>query len=167
MRQVHQLQAHERKRWLSAATVSGFNRAVCVMQGNLHHPLELPKKRIYKIQEFDNKRPSAPQKRPISVKETPTPVSTVKRPKFTHGVTLKTKAYPEFMFRHKFSFMMVRPTQRGKTFFVEQILTKDRLLYETEKPRRILWFYSQWQDRYEAMKSAIGKDIKFFRASKV
>ena len=54
------------------------------------------------------------------------------------------------------------PTQCGKTFFIEQILMKDRILYETEKPRRILWVYSQWQDRYEAMKSAIGKDIKFF-----
>ena len=58
---------------------------------------------------------------------------------------------------------MVGPTQCGKTFSLEQILTKDRILYETEKPRRILWFYSQWQDRYKAMKSAIGKDIKFFR----
>ena len=55
---------------------------------------------------------------------------------------------------------MVGPSQCGKTFFVEQILTKDRILYETKEPRRILWFYSQWQDRYE---SAIGKDIKFFR----
>ena len=58
---------------------------------------------------------------------------------------------------------MVGPTQCGKTFFVEEILTKDRILYETEKPRRILWFYSQWQDIYEAMKSAIGKDMKCFR----
>ena len=39
----------------------------------------------------------------------------------------------------------------------------DRIAYETKKPRRILWYYSQWQDRYEALKSAIGKDIKFFR----
>ena len=67
------------------------------------------------------------------------------------------------MFRHKFSLLVLGPTKCGKTFFVEQILTKDRILYETKKPRRILWFYSQWQDRQEAMKSAIGKDIKFFR----
>ena len=46
------------------------------------------------------------------------------------------EAYPEFMFR---------------------------IFYETEKTRRILWFYSHLQDRYEDMKSAIGKDIKFFR----
>ena len=166
LRQVYQLQAHERKQWLSAAIFTGFNRAVGKMQGNLHYPLELPKKRIYKIQEFDNKSPSAPRKRPISVKETPTPVSTVRRPKLTHGVTLTTEAYPEFMFRHKFSPLVVGPTQCGKTFFVEQILTKDRILYETEKPRRILWYYSQWQDRYEAMKSAIGKDIACEQASR-
>ncbi|CAH3154550.1 unnamed protein product [Porites lobata] len=67
------------------------------------------------------------------------------------------------MFRHKFSLLVVGPSQSGKTVFVEQIRTRDRIVYETNKPRRILWYYSQWQDRYEALKSAIGKDIKFFR----
>ena len=64
---------------------------------------------------------------------------------------------------YKFSLLVVGPSQSGKTVFVEQILTRDRIVYETNKPCRILWYYSQWQDRYEALKSAIGKDIKFFR----
>ena len=41
---------------------------------------------------------SAPRKRPISVEETPAPISTVKRQKFIHSVTLTTEAYPEFMY---------------------------------------------------------------------
>ena len=43
----------------------------------------------------------------------------------------------------------------------KQWLRAATLRYETKKPRRILWYYSQWQDRYEAMKSSIGKDIQF------
>ena len=104
------------------------------------------------------KRTSAPRKRPISMKETPK--TAAKRPKLTHEAT---EPYPEFMFRHKFSLLVVGPSQSGKTVFVEQILTTDRILYETNKPLRILWYYSQWQDRYEAMKSAIGRDIEFLR----
>ena len=55
------------------------------------------------------------------------------------------------------------PTQCGKTFFVEKILTTDRILYESKKPRRIWWYYSQWQDTYKVMQSSIGKEIQFFR----
>ena len=67
------------------------------------------------------------------------------------------------MFRHKFSLLVVGPTQCGKTFFVEKILTTDRILYESKKPRRIWWYYSQWQDTYKVMQSSIGKEIQFFR----
>ena len=38
----------------------------------------------------------------------------------TKDVSLETKAHPEFMFRHKFSLLVVGPTKRGKTFFVEK-----------------------------------------------
>ncbi|CAH3180094.1 unnamed protein product, partial [Porites lobata] len=38
----------------------------------------------------------------------------------------------------KFSLLVVGPSQSGKTVFVEQILTRDRIVYETNKPRRIL-----------------------------
>ena len=58
---------------------------------------------------------------------------------------------------------MVGPTQCGKTFFVEKILTTDRILYESKKPRRIWWYYSQWQDSYKVMQSSFEKEIQFFR----
>ena len=56
-----------------------------------------------------------------------------KRPKLTNDVSLETKAYPEFMFRHKFSLLVISPTQCGRTFFVEKILTTYRILYESKK----------------------------------
>ena len=72
---------------------------------------------------------SRERKRTIAaVKETEKPQHCiVKRPKLTNDVSLETKAYPEFMFRHKFSLLVVGPTQCGKTFFVEKILTTDRI----------------------------------------
>ncbi len=50
-----------------------------------------------------------------------------------------------------------------KDIFREHILTKNRILYETKKQRRILWFYSQGQDSYKAKKTKLGKEIQFFR----
>jgi len=67
------------------------------------------------------------------------------------------------LFRHKFSLLMMCPTQCGKTFFVEKTLTTDRILYESKKPRRIWWYFSQWQDTYKVMQSSMGKEIEFFR----
>ena len=55
-----------------------------------------------------------------------------------------TKAYPEFI-------------------FVEKILITDRILYESKKPRRIWWYYSQWQDSYKVMQSSFENEIQFFR----
>ena len=49
------------------------------------------------------------------------------------------------------------------TFFVENILTTDRTIYESKKPRRIWWYYGQWQGSYKVMQSSIGKEIQFIR----
>ena len=49
------------------------------------------------------------------------------------------------------------------TFFVEKILTTDRTIYESKKPRRIWWYYGQWQGSYKVMQSSIGKEIQFIR----
>ena len=68
------------------------------------------------------------------------------------------------MFRHKFALLVMGPNQCGKKFFVEKIVTKDHILYESKKPRRIWWYYSQRQDTYKVMQSSIGKEIQFFRA---
>ena len=82
------------------------------------------------------------EKRTIAgVKETEKPQHCIfQMPKLSNDVSLETKAYPEFyMFRHKFSLLVVGPTQCGKTFFFEKILITDRILYESKKSRRIWW----------------------------
>ena len=48
-----------------------------------------------------------------------------------------TKPCPEFNFRHKFSLLVVGPTQSGKTYFVQQILKHNRIVYEEQKSIRI------------------------------
>ena len=48
-----------------------------------------------------------------------------KRPRTAARTTsLATKSCPEFNFRHKFSLLVVGPTQSRKTYFVQQILIK-------------------------------------------
>ena len=89
----------------------------------------------------------------------------VKRPKTTGRTTtsLATKPCPEFNFRHKFSLLVVGPTQSGKTYFVQQILKYNRIVYEEQKSIRIFWYYNQWQECYEDLKTSLGKSIRFER----
>ena len=74
-----------------------------------------------------------------------------------------TKPCPEFNFRHKFSLLVVAPTQSGKTYFVQQILKHNRIVYEEQKSIRIFWYYNQWQECYEKLKKSLGKSIRFER----
>ena len=74
---------------------------------------------------------------------------------------LETQAYPEFKFQHMFSMMVVGPSQSGKTYFVQQLLTKNCINYPEKKPIRVYWFYNQWQPRYDAIKRTLKKNIRF------
>jgi septin family protein len=60
--------------------------------------------------------------------------------------SLAIKSYPELNFRHKFSLLVTGPSQSGKTYFVQQILEDNRIVYEEQRSIRILWYYNQWQD---------------------
>ena len=77
--------------------------------------------------------------------------------------SLATKPCPEFNFRHKFSLLVVGPTQSGKTYFVQQILKHNRIVYEEQKSIRIFWYYNQWQECYGELKTSFGKSIRFER----
>ena len=77
------------------------------------------------------------------------------------NVCLETKAYPEFKFNHMFSMLVVGPSQCGKTYFVEELLTKPCVNYPNKKPRKIQWFFNQWQPRYKSLQLALGNDIQF------
>ena len=74
-----------------------------------------------------------------------------------------TKPCPEFNFRHKFSLLVVGPTQSGETYFVQQILKHNRIVYEEQMSIRIFWYYNQWQECYEELKTSLGKSIRFER----
>ena len=88
-----------------------------------------------------------------------------KRPRTTARTTtsLATKPYLDFNFRHKFPFLVVGPTQSGKTYFVQQILKHNRIVYEKQKSIHIFWYYNQWQECYEELKTSLGKSIRFER----
>ena len=77
--------------------------------------------------------------------------------------SMLTKPCPEFNLRHKFSLLVVGPTQSGKTYFVQQILKHNRIVYEEQKSTRIFWYYNQWQQCYEDLKTSLGKSIRFER----
>ena len=74
---------------------------------------------------------------------------------------LETQAYPEFMFQHMFSMLVVGPSQCRKTYFVQQLLTKVCIDYPEKKPLQIYWFYNQWQPRYDEIKQVLKKRIRF------
>ena len=62
-----------------------------------------------------------------------------------------SQRYTKFAFQHPFSMLVVGPTQSGKTAFVEQMFEERRITFPTKRKGQILWFYNQWQPRYEAM----------------
>ncbi len=74
---------------------------------------------------------------------------------------LVTESYPDFIFKHKFSLLVIAPTQSGKTFFVRKLLERDHIEYGNSKPRKMLWYYGQDQPIYREMQRSLGKEIKF------
>ena len=142
LRQVHHLYGDERKKWLGRARFSISHK---------HCSGSLPGCPTHTVEEMRCVR-----KKICSVWQ-PT--------KAARKVTasMVTKPCPEFNFRHKFSLLVVGPTQSGKTYFVQQILENNRIVYEEQKSIRIFWYYNQWQESYEKLKKTLGKSILFER----
>ena len=142
LRQVHHLYGDERKKCLGRARFSISHR---------HCSGSLPGCPTHTVEEMRCVR-----KKTCSVRQ-PT--------KAARKVTasMVTKPCPEFNFRHKFSLLVVGPTQSGKTYFVQQILENNRIAYEEQKSIRIFWYYNQWQECYEKLKKSLGKSIRFKR----
>ena len=142
LRQVHHLYGDERKKWLGRARFSILYK---------HCSGSLPGCPTHTVEERRCVR-----KKTCSVRQ-PT--------KAARKVTasMVTKPCPEFNFRHKFSLVVVGPTQSGKTYFVQEILENNRIVYEEQKIIRIFWFCNQWQECYEKLKKSLGKSIRFER----
>ena len=49
--------------------------------------------------------------------------------------------------------LVVGPTQSGKTEFVEQMFEERLITFPSKRKGQILWFYNQWQPRYEMMEN--------------
>ena len=140
--QVHNLSSTERQPWLKSATYSPTK------------PTGLPFMPPYPFWGMPQYTMNPPLPIPQSIKPKES------KPDQT-SQCLKTKPYPEFKFHHTCSMLVVGPTQCGKTYFVQQLLTKNCLEYSSEKPTQIYWFYNQWQPRYDALKRTLKKKIQF------
>ncbi|XP_020907582.2 uncharacterized protein LOC110245632 [Exaiptasia diaphana] len=148
LRQVHNLYGSERKQLLSMALFSQ-------QKYYTHNPLRSASSNVNSSRPSISRNIQNGKKRAL---KSPKPISS-KRKK--EDICLVTEPYLDFKFRHKFSLLVVGPTQSGKTHFVQQILEKDWILYGTSKKRRILWYYTQWQNGYQIMKGMFNKEISF------
>ena len=144
LRQVHNLSSAERQPLLKSATYSPSKPLPFTppypFWGMPQYPMSM--------------NPSLPISQSIKPKQS-------KPVKVQTSQCLETKPYPEFKFHHTCSMLVVGPTQCGKTYFVQQLLTKNCIVYPSEKPTQIYWFYNQWQPRYDALKRALKKTIQF------
>ena len=59
--------------------------------------------------------------------------------------------------------LVVGPSQCGKTHFVEKVLTENCIKFPDNKPQQIIWFYNQWQKRYDQLQRRLGDKIVFER----
>ena len=143
--QVHGLSSEERKPYLKQAQVLSWQPRV---ERSPHMTMSYMNVETSGQKRVKQSEHSPPAKRPRTAART---------------ISLATKSCPEFNFRHKFSLLVVGPTQSGKTYFVQQILENNRIVYEKQSSIRIFWYYNQWQECYEKLKKSLGKSIRFER----
>ena len=158
LRQVHKLSSEGRQPLLKAGIFS-HQVTPSVLPGVQPQGLYSP----YILQHGMSQYPlsmSSQLQQPISQPQSMKP----KQPKVMKLQTvncLETQPYPKFKFNHMFSMVIVGPTQCGKTYFVQQVLTKNCIQYPSEKSTQIYWFYNQWQQRYDALRRVLRKRIQF------
>ena len=145
--QVHNLSSAERQPWLKSATYSPTKST------GLPFMSPYP---FWGMPQYTMNAPFPPPNMPQSMKPKQS-----KPGKVQTSQCLEKQPYPEFKFHHTFSMLVVGPTQCGKTYFVQQLLTKNCIEYPGEKSTQIYWFYNQWQPRYDALKRALKKKIQF------
>ena len=166
LRQVHKLSCEERQPLLKAAIFS-HQVTPTVFPGVQPQGLYSPHIFQHGMPQYTMNAPFPP---PSIENLTTVPASNLsqsmkpkqcKVTKLPTSQCLETQTYPEFKFHHMFSMLVVGPTQCGKTYFVQRVLTKNCIECPSEKPTQIYWFYNQWQPRYYALKRALKRRILF------
>ena len=110
LRQVHKLSSDERQPLLKAAIFS-HQVTPSIVPGVQTQALYSPHILQHGMQQYPLS-PQLPRESPQSMK--PKQLKTIK----VQSVNcLETQAYPEFMFQHMFSMLVVGPSQSGKTYF--------------------------------------------------
>lgn len=135
LRQVHKLSSEERQPLLKAALFShqltpSFSPRVH-LQGLYTHPI------LQGLPQYPmNMNPQLQQpSRHQGIKQQPRKIA-----KIEASPCLQMTPYPDFKFNHMFSMLVVGPTQCGKRYFVEQLLTNNCIKYASKKPRHISGF---------------------------
>ena len=141
LRQVHKLTVNERHPLLKAALFS--HQVGSAIVPHVQPPMLSLQAGMLQSNESP---PSMRRKQPVKVET---------------NNCLETKAYPEFTFHHMFSMLVVGPSQCGKTYFVQQLLTKNCIDFPEKKTTQVYWFYNQWQPRYDEIKQVLKKKIHF------
>ena len=140
--QVHHLNSPMRKPYLQAAVFSNGQ-----LPPFISHP-------YYNItQPQTNVRQALPHS---SVRQPPPMVE-----KAVSNPCVEAVPYPDFAFNHMFSMLVVGPSQCGKTYFVQKMLTEHCIQFPNKKRMRITWYYNQWQPCYKTLQSTLGDTIHF------
>ena len=158
LRQVHNLSCEERQPLLKSAIFShqvapslsprvqrqGLYTPQILQHGMYQYPMGMHPQFTQPLSQPENTKPKYQKVAKIEASD-----------------CIETKPYPHLKFNHMFSMLVVGPSQCGKTHLVEHLLTKNCVKYPSKKPRRIYWFYNQWQSRYTSLKSTLGDEIQF------
>ena len=124
--QAHQLSSEERKSWLKSAIFSHQ------LTPSLSPRVQI--QRLYTSHILQHGMSSCPmgmnpQLTQKLSKSQCTSQKTRKVAKIEASQCLETKPYLEFKFSHMFSMLVVGPIQCGKTYFVEQLLTRSCVIF--------------------------------------
>ena len=150
LRQVHKLTVDERQPLLKAAIFSHQVTPAIVPQVQTHSPYS-----THILQHGMSQYPL-----PLNLTQS-MGQKQAKAAKVQTADCLETQVYPDVVFQHMFSMLVVGPSQCGKTYFVQQLLTKACIDFPEKKPVQVYWFYNQWQPRYDEIKQTLKKKIQF------
>ena len=146
--QVHGLESSARKSWLKLTKYQTMN--------TVYKHLSSPTR--------EHTTHSSPVKQPCMTMRTVKKQKRVTKTRKVNEFPYSKMLYPDFKFQHPMSILVVGPTNSGKTYFVDQLLSNLNEKMNFKNPNlkcRISWFYGQWQQCYSDMQRKLGKCIRF------